>query len=313
MIARSTSIQLLLSITLHLWGGVRIAAQPAFPDTIAFITTEQHNIVVPAVVNGTDTLMLMFHSSFRGVSLTENGFAKSRSMTLDGLGTGLSWGGSNDTPVSLLNTIRFGTSSWDSVMITIDVNSGPGSDGKFGYDLFAGKVVRVDHGGGWFIVQDDLPKDLSQYEALPITVTDHGLLVDASLTLADSTYTDQFMIHTGFGGTCIVGTDLHTRLPPAAVMDTLGVQELKDSFGHVLRNVVTRASRFQLGRAEVPDLPIQLMDERSQFGVNVLGNDLLRRYDLLIDLRHDRLFIRPVGTASQGVFGPDPMPGRAGY
>ncbi|HNR56632.1 MAG TPA: hypothetical protein PKJ19_15810 [Flavobacteriales bacterium] len=289
----------LLAGTLYLQMVVRLVAQPAFPDSIAFITTPQHNIVLPAVINRTDTLMLMFHSSYRGVSLTEEGLGKCRTVDLDGLGTALSWGGANDSPVSSVNRIQIGTSTWDSMMITIDANSGPGSDGKFGYDLFANKVVEVDRGGGWFILHDHLPKNSVGYEALPLADKDNGLFVDASLTLSNNSITDRFMVHTGFGGSCIVGADLHAALPAGIVLDTLGIQELQDSFGHVLRNVVTCADLFKFGQSEMLDLPIQLMDKRSHFGHNVLGNDILRRSDLLFDLKNDRLFVRPNATSSR--------------
>lgn len=40
------------------------------PDTIAFTLNKSHNICIKACINQSDTLVLMFHSSASGVSLT---------------------------------------------------------------------------------------------------------------------------------------------------------------------------------------------------------------------------------------------------
>lgn len=269
-----------------------VAAQASLPDTIPFNpAASQNNILLPVILNGADTLMLMFHSSYSGVSLTEEGLAKCRTVHPDQEGSAESWAGTASTPLSQNNVVRIGSRTWDKLMITVDKQSGEGSDGKFGYDLFADRVLEIDRTSGSFIVHPSLPRQAEAHRALPLVVQDNGLFVQASVSLMDSSYTDLFMVHTGFGGTCILGTDLMTRVDPTTRLDTLGLQELSDSFGNVLRNIITRTPLLTLGKSQFRDVRIQVMDKRSHFGANVLGNELLRSFTMWIDVRNSALYL----------------------
>ena len=262
-------------------------------DTIPFILTAYNNIVVPAVFNGTDTLRLMFHSSFTGVSVTQDGLKRCSTMRANAEGVAHSWGGDAKSSLSSDNVLRIGGSLWDSSTVTVDEQSGQGSDGKFGYDLFADKVLEINYDSREFIVHGSIPEQTKEYSSLPLKDIDGSLYVEASITLVDSSYTDQFMLHTGYGGTCILGTGFMARVDGPFQLDTLGVKELSDSFGNVLKNVTTRTPRLLLGDHMFSDVRIQVMDRRSQFEASVLGNDLLRRFDTLIDLRNGRLYLKP--------------------
>lgn len=268
------------------------------PDTIAFTFTDHHNIIVPVVLNGRDTVQLMFHSAFTGIALTNATMQRCGSVRIDGAGTAESWGGSASSAVSRNNTMGIGRQTWDSLMITSDEQSGPGSDGKFGYDLFADRVLEIDHERKLMIVHPELSRARDGYTSIPLIDAEGSLYVEASITMLDSSHTDRFMLHTGYGGTVILGNTFMAHLGPNVTLDTLGVKKLTDSFGNVLRNVSTQAPAFALGDQVFRNVRIQVMDPHSRFPVNVLGGDLLRRFNLLIDLPNKRLFLKPNGSLS---------------
>ncbi|HEY0975871.1 MAG TPA: hypothetical protein VGE21_00255 [Flavobacteriales bacterium] len=265
------------------------------PDTIPFARTEYNNIIVPVVLNGQDTVRLMFHSAFTGIALTREGLQRCTSIRIDGEGTAESWAGSASSSVSLHNMIRIGRQTWDSVMVTIDEQSGPGSDGKFGYDLFADRVLEIDHDRQVMVVHPDPPDASAGYTPIPLIASEGSLYIAASIMMKDSVHTDRFMLHTGYGGTAILGTAFRARLGADVTLDTLGVKKLTDSFGNVLRNVTTRTPAITIGDQVFRDVRIQVMDPRSRFAANVLGGDLLKRFNCVIDLRNKRLSLKPNG------------------
>lgn len=262
-------------------------------DTIPFTLTDYNNVLLPVVFNGSDTLLMMFHSSFTGVSITREGSKRCRSLHIDGEGTSESWAGTANSDVSNTNALRIGNSSWDGVMIVIDEQSGQGSDGKFGYDLFRDRVLEINYDRRELVAHIAVPDALSSYSALALQEHDGSLFVNAAVTLADSAYSGRFMLHTGYGGTCILGTAFMEQVGSHLPLDTMGVKELSDSFGSILQNVTTRTPAIAFGGHQFRDVRIQVMDRRSRFEDSVLGNDLLRRFNMFMDLSRQRILLKP--------------------
>lgn len=268
-------------------------------DTIPFTLTEHNNIIVPVVLNAKDTLRLMFHSAFNGVALTREGLQRCPSITIDGEGTAESWAGTAASSVSRNNHLRIGQQHWDSLMFTIDEQSGPGSDGKFGYDLFANRLVEIDPVRQIMVLHDVPPTTIKGLPSIPLLEEHGSLYVEASLALKDSARTDRFMLHSGYGGTCILG-NAFMQGSGITALDTLGVKKLSDSFGNELRNVSVNAGSIQLGATVFRAVRVQVMDPRSRFPVNVIGGDLLKRFHWVLDLPGKRLYLQPnelMGTA----------------
>lgn len=268
-------------------------AQTVLPDTIPFELTAFNNVIVPVVINGADTLRLMFHSSFTGVSVTKNGLEHTTTLHVDGEGIAHSWAGEAKSGVSVGNTIRIGESTWDSVLVTIDEQSGQESDGKFGWDLFADRVLEIDYDRSALVLHASVPRMQDGCAVLPFEERDGSLYVQATVALADSSFTDRFMLHTGYGGTCILGTGFMGHLGANVSLDTLGVKKLSDSLGNVLLNVTTRTPSLTFADHAFKNVRIQVMDRRSHFEDSVLGNDILRRFNTWIDFRAHRMFHKP--------------------
>lgn len=285
--------RLLVPWCLGMFWATRVIAQA---DTVPFTFTDHNNILLQAVLNERDTVQLMFHSSTTGVALTTDGVKRCPTIKTDGEGTAHSWGGDASSPFSTGNTMRMGQSTWDSLLVIVDEQSGQGSDGKFGFDLFADRVLEIDHDRHLFIVHSALPPHMDDMIMWPCREDDGRLYTEATITLGDSSYTDRFMLHTGYGGTCILGTAFMDHVPTGTSLDTLGVKELSDALGNTLKNVAARVPLLAFGGTKFPDLRIQVMDRRSHFNDNVLGNDLFRRFNAVIDPRNGRMYLRTNGS-----------------
>ncbi len=262
-------------------------------DTIPFLLSDHNNILVPVILNKADTLQLMFHSSFTGVSVTADGLKHCTTLRADEEGIAHSWGGDAQSSVSRSNRLRIGRQMWDSVVVTIDEQSGQDSDGKFGWDLFQDEVLEINYDRNELVLHPSLPALGKDFAVLPFEERDGSLYVEATVTLGDTTITDRFMFHTGYGGTCILGTGFMGRVGRNIALDTLGVKKLSDAYGNVLVNVTTRTPSLTFAGHAFKDLRIQVMDRRSQFADSVLGNDVLRRFNVWIDFRGYRLYLKP--------------------
>ena len=118
--------------------------QRAKPTIIPFTLTEHNNLSVQAILNSQDTVQLMFHTAANAVTLIDEAVKKARSIRFDGVDSVSSWGGSNSSRFSKSNLLQIGHQQWPNTPIWENTNSGPKTDGKFGLDLFADRIIEVD-------------------------------------------------------------------------------------------------------------------------------------------------------------------------
>ena len=111
----------------------RLSSTKFVSDTIPFVLTDYNNISIKTIVNQHDTLNLMLHSGVSSVYVTKDGLAKTKHLKVDKSGQVTSWAGRAEAGSSTFNSLRVGNFECDSVEITIDEQSGRGTDGKFGF------------------------------------------------------------------------------------------------------------------------------------------------------------------------------------
>ena len=104
-----------------------------------------------------------------------------------------------------------------------------------------------------------------------------------------------FMVHTGYSGALIMGA--RSAFP---VRDSLGVEVLRDSYNNVLRNVRTIIPELVVGEQRFTDVPASVMDPRAKIEANVIGGDVLKRFNWFLDLRNDVLYLEPNTTFGKG-------------
>ncbi len=263
------------------------------PDTIPFVLTPKNNILLTAVIDARDTLRLMFHTGMRGLDITEAARARMHSFHTDAKVTSGSWGGGGASDLSAHHTLRIGPRNWADVELGTSPLSGEGSDGKVGYDFFADQVLEVDFDHRRIVVHDRLPQATTGYAAVPIAYQRGSFFITIPVRAAAGSFDQAFMVHSGHSGALLFGTRSVLEHPGLHQLDTLGTEVLKDSFGHELRNARVRIPAFTIAGGTLTDVPASLMDPRSSIPSSVIGGELLTRFDWLLDLRNDVLYLRP--------------------
>lgn len=168
-------------------------------DTIPFIVSDAKDLLVEAVLNGRDTLLLMFHSGVEGLALTEEARSKATSFRPMGSMEVGSWGGVAQVEVAHDQSLAIGRRSWTGLDLHLSRHSAVGSDGKFGPDLFAGQVVEVDFDRHVMVVHQHMPTDTT-YVPLQLMRNGSGLMVPCSLRIGEDAFEQPVMLHTGYRG-----------------------------------------------------------------------------------------------------------------
>ena len=262
------------------------------PDSIPFTLTTSNNILVPAVLNQTDTLELMFHTGVSSVSLTKDAVKKISSLNLDQTETVKSWGGETEARYSLNNSLQIGQQIQDSLLVTESDLSGKGSDGKFGCNFFGNHLVEINFDKSLLILHSVYPEKAGDYEKLALKMEGELMFLEAVLQVKQKRLSQHFLIHSGYGGSILLDDDFVQKHEIAQLLAPISESELRDSYGNIIKVKKMLLPELILGESSFANIPVGLFEGAlGQQKISVLGGDMLKRFNFIIDRQDGSLYL----------------------
>ena len=261
---------------------------------VPFELTAANNIAVEATINGIDKVRLMFHTANSHVVLTSEATKKkATSVKFDKSVTMSSWGGNAQGRISDGNSLQIGTLNWGKLRVFEDLLSGQTTDGKFGPDLFGGKVFEIDFDAKMLRVHSGLPAYVSGYEKLTITEENGMMFLTGSVKVGGKLHENKFLIHSGYGGSVLLDDEFVQANELKTKLKTLSESELRDSGGNVLKTRKVQLPMFKVGSFEIANVPTQIFDGaiRKQ-KMSVVGGDFLKRFNIIVDAENTCIYLR---------------------
>jgi len=267
----------------------------AVNDTIPFTLTAFNAISVQAIINGTDTLKMHFDASSFDFRLTRDAILK-KTKLLSNQPDALA--GKTTPDYNKLNkvfTLQMGNKVWSNPQIFITRVTSNEMDGRFGWNLFEGKQVEIDYDRLLLIIHSALPKALKGYVRSKMEFARSFPYIKGTFEVANKKYTGNFLMDTGSD--------------EAIILDSAWVSE--QNFPHdlkLIRSLVVRDPRgvkyetrvvlfpyFKVNGFGVANTPTLLLGSKNPvgFGINFLGNDLLKRFNMILDFENDYVYLKP--------------------
>lgn len=263
-------------------------------NTIPFTLTDHNNISIEAVINQKDTVNLMFHTAANSLDLTKQASQKTSSIQWDNEVEVNTWGGSASSTTSNNNTLAINGRIWDSLTIWQNENSGPTTDGKFGPNLFAGKVIAIDYDKSEITLHQSIPEYSKEYLKLPLSFENDMMFIESVSTVGEDHYTNRFLIHSGFGGTILYDDAFANESKLGQRISISSQQELKDSHGNTLITKKGEIPLFTIGNFEFKNMPVGFFEGSiGRQKISVLGGDVLKRFNIIIDSDRTFIYLKP--------------------
>lgn len=271
----------------------RTAAYLARTSTeIPFTLTDQNNIVVRTVVNGTDALNLMLHTAAFEVTLTEDALRKSKSIKFTDSRKVQSWGGDADSRWSKGNQIQIGEITRGPINIWANQNSGKDTDGKFGLDLFEKRIVEIDFDRRRITVHRELPAKASKYERLKIENQNGQLMVKGECLIDGQSFSNQFLLHSGYSGGVLLDDAFAARSGVDGKIKIREESSLKDSFGRTIKVKKGVMPVFVLGSSRIANAPVGFFAGAvGAQKMSVIGGEILKQFNVIFDVADNGLYI----------------------
>jgi hypothetical protein len=262
---------------------------------IPFHLTDHNNIAVQGILNRTDTVNFMVHTAANAVTLTEEALKKIKSLRFDRTDSVSSWGGGGNTSrFSKSNTLEIGGLKWENVPIWENKNSGPDTDGKIGMDLFANQVIEFDFEKQELTLRSSLPNKISSYEKVPLIFENDYMFLEASVIIGNQSFKQHFLVHSGYSGAVLLDDAFAQKNKISEALTVVDEKNLTDSFGNVVKTKKAILPLFQLGKKQLSNVPVGFFEGAiGRQKMSVLGGDLLKRFNLIIDAQRTFAYLKP--------------------
>ena len=272
---------------------VRDSAQTQPSRVIPFRLTKSNNISIPATLNNSIALNLMFHTAVDSVSLTKATTERYPELTLNQDVNLNSWGGQSKSRFGTGIPLRIAGLEPQHISVFEDLHSGHETDGKFGPEQLSSKLLAIDFDRSEIRLLSTLPSNLSEWQKLGFE-NDRGMMfITATVEGEDSSASHKFMIHSGYSGFALLDDSFAAQHPFLKELEVITHSELKDSAGNKLETIKVRLPKFKIGETMFEDAPVSFFSGaiRGQ-KFSVLGGDLLKRFNLIFDFETQSLYMK---------------------
>ncbi len=259
--------------------------QQALNDTIPFIINQQNTIYVKAVFNGIDTLNLNFDTGTTELVLT-NDVIKNKIKSVPQL-------------YNTVYNLRIGNHDYKAKMYDAAL-TGHDTDGRFGWDLFKGKIVELNYDKNIMIIYTQLPEYVTANQAfskLSLHYFKDLPLVESSIVQNGVENTDSFLFDTGYQRTVMLDDDLlKAGKFPTEKMPVIKKVIMKGAQGNEIPVITSNLETLKIGNYQLANVPVQQITGNKPLrgkNIHILGNEVLKRFNTVLDFKTNTVYLKP--------------------
>ncbi len=263
------------------------------PDTIPFTLGDSRKVYVEALLNGSKVKNIQLDLGAGGTVINEVAIKKVK-INFDGKVNLANSDGINEVRSASKNTLQIGNLVWDSVPVVVARNMKPHEDLIIGNYLFKGKILEINYDKKILVISDSLPAAIRIYTKHDF-ILDGGVIPHIKVTLNANgqKQTGWAMFDTG-ARTSIVGNH-HVPLLYRIGCELAAMIGLGDKV----------SPRLSIDQYELSGFEYKTRNMNGP-GLNmILGNDLLKRFNLIFDNKTGHLYMKPNSLTSAPYGKPD--------
>lgn len=266
-------------------------------DTIAFKLTDYNAISIKATLDHRDTLNVHFDLSSYGFHITREVIPVKTHLLSNQPDALAGKAKPNYNKLAQVSDLQMGTAVWRHPEILPTALAAHGMDGRLGWTWFDGKVVSLNYDTNQLIISDLMPRYIKGYVKEKLTFIRSLPCVKGVFKMGNKRYEAYFSMDNGSEQSMILDGAWRQQQHFPADLKVLKTSVLRDGGGNEYKTEYVQAPPLTLGGKQLTGAPALLIGERTPGGtpVNFLGNDVLKRFNIIIDFKHDVIYWRPNG------------------
>ncbi|KAF2336637.1 hypothetical protein [Flavobacterium ginsenosidimutans] len=252
--------------------------KPEIHDTIPFVLSEYNNIIFKVKLDDKETLDLKFDSGTTDFLLTNDMLNQLKLSNLKG------------------HSFKLGNQIWKDQEIYPVELTGQGTVGRFGWNLFDGKIVEIDYDKKLFIIHSKLSKRNKEYIKLDMEFTHTLFCIQGQLQIKNTFYKGRFLFDNGYQRTVMLDQQImQEQQYPKESLPVIKKVILKNGKGEEVPVITVRNEKLYLGNLCLNDVPVQLLtkDNPARFKTHILGSEVLKRFNTILDFQKNKVYLKP--------------------
>lgn len=254
-------------------------------DSIPLTINEQNTIIIKAVFNEKDTLYLNFDTGTTELILI-NDVVKNKLK-------------SDPKLYSSFYNLKIGNTNYSTKVYDAEL-SGHGTDGRFGWDIFKGKIVELNYDLNLMIIHTALPKNLinnNTFTKLKIEFFEDLFLIESEIKQNNISNKDIFLFDTGYQRTVMLDNDLLKQENfPIEKMKFIKKVIMKGAQGNEIPVITSNLKALKIGKFKLKNIPIQQTTGNKPLknkNIHILGNEVLKRFNIFLDFQNNFVYLKP--------------------
>lgn len=75
-------------------------------------------------------------------------------------------------------------------------------------------------------------------------------------------------------------------------LKTISTSELRDSYNNIIKIETKQLPQISIGGESLREVPVSFAAQSSQIPMKVLGNDLLKRFNVIFDFQKNEMYLK---------------------
>lgn len=263
-------------------------------DTIPFTIGWNNSIKVKGRINNSDILDLIFDTGANGFVLSSDATSKNVNVKIDGDMQGFGLGGASNDKISKINKLEIAGINWDSLSMLVKYQGKPSSDGVIGYNVFDGKVVEIDYDKKNMVIHSTLPTSLG-FTKYPLKFKSGLSFIELTIDNGKTKTKGWFDFDAGSSSTLFLNNDFASKNNVYGELKKNGSDNIKGSGPNKVSIDNLLLPKLLIGGIELTNITIDVESANSKSGppFNIVGNDILKRFNTIIDYQNDVVYLKP--------------------
>lgn len=189
--------------------------------------------------------------------------------------------------------MQFGNQSINNLEVYTVVKNGQGYDGRFGWDLFNGKVLEVNYDKNIFIVHTQIQKIEKGYSKLKLEHIYNSFCIEAELQIKNKKFKNRFLFDTGYQRTIMLDTLLVNKQKYPKNLPPIKTVIMHDGAGNEIPAITFNNEKLNIGQSTLFNILAQLLTGRKpvRYQTHILGNEVLKRFNTIYDFQKDVVYL----------------------
>ena len=263
-------------------------------DTIPFKLT-RNTIHVQSVVNEIDSLILSFDLSSFELRITRDAILKKTHLLANREEVLAGKAKPNYNKLEKVSTLKMGNVILQNLPLYSTILNSHEADGRFAGNLFEGKVIEIDYDKNLLIIHSKLPKKMNGFTKSKLDFVRSFPCIKGLITVNDKDYEGTFILDTGSEMTMILDSNWRVRNKFPTDLKLIKLTSFRDPRAVKYESKVVMTPKVTLHNFSLFNVPATLMGSKNptNFEINLLGSDFLKRFNTIIDLQNDNIYLKP--------------------